>query len=295
VRHALIVATLLAPAIASASPSDEFQEARVYFRANDCKDARLRLTDLLFPTERLSGRDQLVEAYAMLGACQIEEHQQDDAKEEFEKALQIDPDKELDANFFTNEAIRVFDEVKATLDAKRKQEAEDQARFMAADALRQQLANLHVYERHPSWPQLVPFGVGQFNNGEYAKGGVFAAAGLATFGTSLGIFSYLVFTYGFHSTTVPLSQAQTVLNLQRVQVGTGIAFLALWGLGIYDAHKHYRSEVRVPNSEKLLRDLETPTTPLPPPPPPKPVSTTLHWGPIVVPNGGGIGLSLETP
>ncbi len=177
---------------------------------------------------------------------------------------------------------------------KRKQEAEYQARAMAADALRIQLQNLHVFEKHPFWPQFVPFGVGQFNNGDYGKGGLFAAGELVTFRSERRHIPRTAhLTYGLHSTNVPFADSQTVLTLQRVEIGTGIAFFALWGVGIFDAHRHYKREVRVPNSEKLLRELDPGFTV--PSPPPKPVKTTLRLGPLAVPNGGGIGLSWETP
>ncbi len=105
-RHALTFAVVLVPAIAVASPRDEFDKARESFRDKNCAVARLELKDLLFPIEKLSAPEQLVEAYLMLGACQLEDHQPEDAKQQFEKALQLNPDFDADPQFFSSSAVR---------------------------------------------------------------------------------------------------------------------------------------------------------------------------------------------
>jgi hypothetical protein len=284
-----VAAALLAPAAtALASPETELESARAAFRSHDCEAARPKLKDLLDP-EQLSSRDQLFDAHAMLGACELDQHLPEQAKRQFEIALQLEPDRELDPMFYTSTAIRSFDDVKADLDARAKRDADDRARRQAADTVRHKLANLRVYEHHPATLSYIPFGIGQFNNDDYYKGGLFAAGEVLTLGTSFGIWFYLVDKYGLRSSNVAIGDAQTVRTLQGVEIGTGAAFIGLAIWGVIDARYHYKPDVYVPGSEQLLKDLE-PTAE-----PPRPPKTTLRFIPIAVPNGAGVGLSWETP
>ena len=279
-RLALGVAVAVAPGLAAASPTDELRDARDAFVRKDCKDARLRLKDLLFP-EQLSDRDDLFYAHAMLGACEVTD-QPEDAKEQFAEALQVEPDGSLDKQFFSTDAIQTFDDVKAKLAIEREER-------MVQERVAERLQNAQSFRETNPYLVYVPFGIGQFNNGDFAKGGAFLAGEFLTAGTSIGIWLYLAETYGLHSSSVPFAEAQTVHNLQGVEIATGALFFAGAIGGIVEARLHYKQRVLVPNSEQLLKDLH------PDPLPPKPAKTSLHWGPIVVPNGGGIGLSLETP
>jgi tetratricopeptide (TPR) repeat protein len=239
--------------------------------------------------EQISGRDDLWDAHAMLGACLLEQQQLDDAKKQFEIALQIDPDRQPDPLFYSSTAIRNFDDVRGELDARARADAEDRARRQAAESLRQKLANLRLYEHHPATLSYVPFGIGKFNNDAYAKGGLFAAGEVLTLGTSFGIWFYLVDKYGLRSSNVAIGDAQTVRTLQGIEIGTGAAFVGLAIWGVIDARVHYKPDVLVPGSEQLLKDLEQPAAP------PKPPKTTLRFVPIAVPDGAGVGLTWETP
>jgi tetratricopeptide (TPR) repeat protein len=284
VRHALTLACVLVAATATASPSspkDEFDDAKQSFRSKNCAAARPELKDLLFP-EKLSAPEQLAEAYVMLGACQLEDQQPEEAKQQFQKALQIDPDIEVDPQFFSSTAVRSFDIVKADLDA----QAKNSAASAAAEQLRK---SLRTYEHHPLWENLVPFGLGQYNNHNYTRAGLVAGGEVVTLATSFGIWFYLVEKYGVQSSNVELSDAQTVLWMQRIEIGTGIAFIGLYAYGVLDGFRHYKPDVQVVVPDSLLKELA------PEPPPPKPAKTSFHILPLAVPNGGGIGLSWETP
>src|SRR5690349_19438611 len=100
-RRALIMVIALLATTANASPTDELDNARRSFRSHDYESAMKTLNVLLYPREQLALSSDLIEARQMLGACDFEIGRSDQAKLEFEKALQIDPTLHLDPNFYS--------------------------------------------------------------------------------------------------------------------------------------------------------------------------------------------------
>jgi hypothetical protein len=97
---------------------------------------------------------------------------------------------------------------------------------------------------------VVPFGAGQFANDDDRKGTVFAIAEGATAATSFGTWLYLVDRYGVQCYCVPSADASHVNALQHVEIATGVAFLALYAVGVVDAIVHHRS--RAPRSSSRV-------------------------------------------
>ena len=94
-RRALIILMLLA-ASAVAGPAQDFEQAKDLFRnKKDCGSATPKLNNVLYPKEKLATRDDIFEARVMYGACLIESGDREQAKVEFEKALQLNPDHPL--------------------------------------------------------------------------------------------------------------------------------------------------------------------------------------------------------
>jgi len=102
-----------------------------------------------------------------------------------------------------------------------------------------------VYEARPRYVNLLPFGAGQFQNGQPVKGIGFAIAEGATAATSIGVFLYLVKRYGTHNSHVALEDADRVQRLERIQIGTGVAFFGLYAVGVIDAFLNFHPLVRV--------------------------------------------------
>src|SRR5262249_39713310 len=152
---------------------------------------------LLYPTSRLADANEIVEALVNLGVCRVDAGDVEGAKREFEKAIGLDPNRQLDPLLVTNkEAIRVFDDTKADI-RKRARDAAEKKRL--ADRLKENedyIKSLRTYEVHQFGFNFVPFGVGQRQNGDNYKAIAFAAGEGVTFGTSIVIWGYLVNTYG---------------------------------------------------------------------------------------------------
>jgi hypothetical protein len=86
----------------------------------------------------------------------------------------------------------------------------------------------------PRYAPFVPLGVPQFKADHRKKGWWFALAEGATGAASLGAWLYLSQRYGFPG-TVPAEEEDRARALQRIEIGTGVAFLALYAWGVIDA------------------------------------------------------------
>ena len=287
-RAALILCAIAS--VAQASPSQDLDAAKKAFHDGQLAVALPLYNALLYPPPpKLADARELVDAYVNLGVCRVDAGDLDGAKREFEKALSLDPNRQLDPQFIKSDAIRLFDDTKADL-RNRAREAADKQKL--AELLQEREAfkkSLVVYESHPFYLNFVPFGTGQFQNGDNAKGVFFAATEGLTFAASIGTWYYLVGKYGINNQHlhVDATEAADIRTLQEVEIGSGIAFLVLAGAGIVDSYRNYKPQVRVKADDSLLppnlRDIDKS----------KPKKTSFHIVPFVTPSGAGIGVGWE--
>ena len=292
-RAALILVTLAwlaTPALAT--PTQELDQARAAFRTGQFQVAQQAYNDLLYPTPRLASSDDLAEAYIGLGVCRLENGDPDGAKREFEKALALDPNRQLDPLLITNkQAIRLFDDTKADITGRAEREKERKALAEQREKYREALKNLRVVEVHSYGINFFP-PAGQIQNKEYLRGALFATGEAITGGTSLGIYLYLADKYGINCPhCVAAGDASTVRLYQQIEIGAGLAFIGLYIGGVVDSLVHYKPRAEIKGDESLLRDQ------LPPELRPKPKKSSLldrvHVVPMVTPTGVGLGLGLE--
>jgi len=95
----------------------------------------------------------------------------------------------------------------------------------------------------PYYVNYMPFGAGQFQNGEPVKGAVFAVTECAAVTTSAALWLYLSTAYP--GDLVPIGHAERVQTLERVEMATGAAFFAAYAIGVADALLHYRARTRL--------------------------------------------------
>ena len=278
-------------ATATASPKDDLDRARSDFRKHDYDSAMKQLSVLLYPREQLALPGDLIEAREMLGACYFEVGRRDEAKNEFDKALQIDPATTLDPSFFTTGAQRVFDEARTDLEAKRAKEAELRKLQEERERLQKIRENLVLVEHHRYAYNFFP-PLGQFQNGQTTKGYLFAAGEGLTLSGSVGIWLYLVRRYGVNCPhCVALDDADNVLHLQEAELGLGAAFIALYIYGVVDAVRNYKAQVQLDDRSlppELLQELDKGRKKQP--------TSFLHRiniGPMATPGGFGIGIGWE--
>ncbi|HTR50926.1 MAG TPA: hypothetical protein VMJ10_09485 [Kofleriaceae bacterium] len=297
IAFALAVAPLAARADAfaqSTQPSTEdpqtsLAQARHYFTAKDWQHVIEKLTPLLFKGEKLALPGDLVEAYLLLGVAYVETGQAGDAKDMFKQVLRLEPGKTIDQLMFSMSAVRVFDETKSEVeDAQHKLDAQrelDKLKHAQEDYLK----SLHVVERHPYYVNFVPFGAGQFQDRRVGLGVGLAASEGAMLFTSAGIWLYLAGKYGIESKSVPVADVPSVQHLEQVEIGTGIAFFALYAYGVVDSLYHYKPRAEIQGDKSLL----PPSLQVPTPAKKQSLRDRIHIFPMANAHGAGIGIGWE--
>jgi hypothetical protein len=283
-----LIAALGGPA--AASPTQDLESARQSFRAHDYPMARMLATYLLYPDAKLAQPVDLVEAHVILGASDFETGNRAEAKVEFEKALQIQPEKTLTDMLFSEGAIRLFDETRADVEARARRDAELRKIADERERIRKYRESLVVVERRSFGVNFVPFGAGQFQNKQQTRGLLFATSQGISAGVSIGIFVYLAGKYGIVA-NVPNADVPGVRQLQQVEIGAGVAFYALYAWGVVDALLNYKPRVQVEGDDSLLPPLAEPE-----PKKPRPKTSLrdrLHLAPLLSPTGAGLGLTWE--
>jgi tetratricopeptide (TPR) repeat protein len=293
ITAAILVAMVVVASDAAASPAQDLEHARQSFRQHDYDSARKLATFLLYPDEKLALPVDLVEAHVILGASNFETGHRLEAKAEFEKALQIQPDKSLTDLLFSDGAIRLFDETKADIQARAERDAQLRKLADERERIRKYKESLVVVERHSFGVNFAPFGAGQFQNKQPVRGVLFAVGEGVTGGASVGVFLYLSVKYGLNA-KVPFAAGQGVLQLQQLEIGSGVAFFAIYAWGVVDALLHYKPRVQIEGDDTLLPSLHD-VPPAAPKPAPRKTSALerLHLRPMISPDSAGIGLSWE--
>ena len=280
---------------ASASPAQDLERARQAFRQHDYDSAMKLSTFLLYPDEKLALPADLVEAHVILGASDFETGHRAEAKTEFERALQIQPDKSLTDLLFSEGAIRLFDETKADIEARAERDAQLRKLADERERIRRYKESLVVVEKRSFVVNFAPFGAGQFQNKQPVRGLLFAGGEAIAGGVSVGAFLYLAGKYGLNA-TVPRADGPSVRQMQQIEIGAGIAFFAIYGWGVVDALLHYKPSVQIEGDDSLLPQLRDPADPKKPPQKP-PTKTSLldrmHLRPMISPDTAGVGLSWE--
>lgn len=191
-----LLVLLLAPAPAAASELDDFQTARDAYRSHDWPRAAQLFEALVGTEPPLLTTPLLVEeARKYLAATYVFLQRPDDARVQFERLLTTNPAYELDPSQFPEEAVVLFGEVRDRLRREAAETAE-RARIEAELERERERARrlLAIAESDVEAPvessrllALVPFGAGQFQNGDEGLGWLFftteALFGIASFGT----------------------------------------------------------------------------------------------------------------
>jgi tetratricopeptide (TPR) repeat protein len=290
----VIAAAAAAATEARASPSQDLDHARQSFRQHDYDAAMKLATFLLYPDEKLALPVDLVEAHVILGASNFETGHRAEAKTEFEKALQIQPDKSLTDLLFSEGAIRLFDQTKTDIEARAERDAQLRKLADERERIRKYKESLVVVERRSFGVNFVPFGAGQLQNKQQVRGVLFAAGEGLTGGISVGVFLYLAGKYGLDA-QVPVLEGPGVRRLQQIEIGTGIAFFAIYAWGVVDSLWHYKPRVQIEGDDTLLPSLRDLPADKAKKPVPKKTSVLdrLHVTPLIAPDGAGIGLTWE--
>ncbi len=230
------------------------------------------MNPLLYPEVVLDSEGEVVQAHRMLGVAYLYSNRPDEAKREFHKLLELRPDYRFDPLLDPQPVVDAFNAVVkeeeaeiSAIETRRHQRDADLA------ARRQREARLHAgvpavvfYERHSYLLNFVPFGAGQFQNGQRRKGWTFLGVegGLAAISVGAFVTNFALYGVQPHRTCLvipPLSgdglpqrcpdgaidhhEENISRDLLAVQVVSGGLFFAAAIWGVIDAIRHYQRDV----------------------------------------------------
>jgi hypothetical protein len=183
-----VVLALAVPRVARADPAAELEKAHSAYVARHYDEAESKLRSLL-ASGAVKDPDVVADARMYLGAVLVAEGKQEDAAAVFDQLLADRPRYDPDQLKVTVQAMYAFidaktrnkDKIRASLEAEAQAEEADRARAEQEKvsqakrlAMLEKLASEEiVVERHSRWVALVPFGVGQFQNGQTGLGVAF--------------------------------------------------------------------------------------------------------------------------
>lgn len=304
---------IVATTLALASPAaDELDRGKTAFGRAEYTRAIKILRPLLYPDLRLDSYDDVVQAHRMLGVAHLFENQPDEAKREFRKLLELRPDYHFDPMLDPPRVVEFFNGVRreeeveiAALEAARKKRDANLAarRQQEVDARCAAQTRLIVQTNHSNAVNFVPFGAGQFQNGQRGKGWAFLGVEAALGAVSLGAFvtNFALFgashqrrcldpatsgdTTGMTRNCMNIDHSEEDLsrNLLRLQVVSGGLFFVTAAWGIIDALQNFKptvsSEIEPPHSGAAT----SPGT--------AGAATRLRVGPLPIPRGSGLGVA----
>jgi tetratricopeptide (TPR) repeat protein len=254
--------------------SAALERARIYYESARYAECVTAFSRLLERAARLHLKERGT-TRVYLAACLIASGRTEEARQQFRQAILEDRLLEApDPVIFPPAVVDVFVQVRTSLmealerqqeeelqrgreQAEARQRAEQRERWRVAELER--LAALEtVVRRNDRWMAWVPFGLGQFQNGDTALGWVFLTAESALSITALTATSIEL---GLHSQAeggrAPLNSQDLTTKVRAARrVGT-VAWVSLVGVaavGILEANLSYRSEVEVGQRRRMLPD-----------------------------------------
>jgi tetratricopeptide (TPR) repeat protein len=282
----VIAALLVSLLLAQAQPGqdddpraavDALNRARVTFEYGDYAQAA-KLLAALVEAGRFESLQTRAEAYRLLGLSLFYQGRKGEAYSAFLEYLYINPDAELDPFYVPPAAVSFFEQVKKEaeprlqpLRAQKRAEQEVQKRAASEEAERRRQRELEAERRrlqeispsierrvvqHEFWVTMMPFGIGQLQNGD-RKLGIFLAtaqviSGAASAGSALLIEGLRdPITGRFSNSGAGSTDYKTAQRLNIVKWVGAALFYGLWAGGAIHAAINYKGEEQLP--DRLLQ------------------------------------------
>lgn len=302
-RVALAVALLLASGVARADARADFEKARAAFLARNWLDAEEKLRALLDPKSGLKERSLISQTRMYLGASLLQQGKKEQAKDAFEQLVLDDPTFEPDPLGYPGPAIDMFIDVRSSLlqqiqtaqqnaarlaaEKKAAEDAEKAAQQRWLEKVKAQAGEEKVTVKHSRLVASLPFGAGQFQNGQPVLGYIFLGAEvLAIAGTAVTFGMYSYARTRENETAGSFNQLQgqyrqRAEDIRLVNLGFTAGLVGIAAVGIAQAHIAFTPEA----AEKKPRDL--PPLDRPPAAAPRQASVVRELIPIVSPVAEG--------
>jgi hypothetical protein len=240
---------------------EKLRQARANFDYRNYAPAA-DLAQELIDSRALERTPDQIEAYRILGLSRFFQGRSEDARIAFINLLSLDPDFQLDPFYVPPQAVAFFERVRtdnqallqpirerrrAAQEALR-QEEEARARLLSQGQVPPQVIREQVVKPSAA-VALLPFGVGQFQNGDTTLGVALAISEAVAAVASVTCWVW-VESQRSSSGYYPSSVYNTAVTVRDVQVATGIAFFVLWAGGAVEAVLNLKppTVVRIPES-----------------------------------------------
>jgi hypothetical protein len=261
-----VIALAVAVALAAAPTSPELKRARDRFEFGSFAEAAAIVRGWLAEHPDASGEDA-IEAYRILGIAELKLGDEPQARSAFVSLLSLDPDHVLDPFLVEPKVVEFFDRVKrehepALAPLRERRRALEEQRRLAEDAKRRLLSDEQArtgpptrvvrVEEHVYLLNWIPFGAGQFQNGDRAKGTAIAAAQLGLGALNLGaILFHNAIAQDPSRRCAPSQPAgcsrppytdsdrRLMSRADAVKYSSAALFWLVYAYGVYDAHRHY--------------------------------------------------------
>jgi hypothetical protein len=264
---ALLVVVLAAASLGGAAranpslnPQGALTDGRVAYERGDYEVAIRTLRPLLYPSIELGTEEAVVEAHRLLTLSYFLAKKESLAEEEATSLLAMRPNFELDPVVDPPTVVRFFQEVRKkqgerlqAIRARQREEGararkEEERRRLEAHAKAERVFVERTVERHSRLVALIPFGVGQAQNGQRKKAIAFLATELLLGALSLSAYlaidqRYQTFDPSTNRRTFPVGDTAIAQMLVGLELGAGIAFWGVLAWGIVDAQVLYKPEV----------------------------------------------------
>lgn len=256
-----LVLSMAAPLVAWGAPADDLRRAKDHFEYGEYEEAR-RVAEELLTRNVLAADESLIEANRIVALAYLYGDRQDrlqKAQAYFLQLLSIEPDYRLDPFFTPPAAVAFFDEVRTEHEerlapireqrrlAKQARAAEEAARRRFLEERRKEQVDagagiLRVVERRHLPVVFLPFGAGQFQNGQKGAGVTIASIQVGAGLTSL--VSYLIVDrlQGADGGYAP-EDLRTARTFDTVKWASAAVFYLSWVYGALDAWAGFEQEV----------------------------------------------------
>jgi hypothetical protein len=281
-----VLAVLLASATAAADPSKSFVEARTVFRSGQYQQAAVMFSGLLYPTTQLSDLKEVIDAHVHLAVANFEIGQKDVARREFDAAINLDTTLDISGYGFSKEATRFFQDRKKEKDDEARKIEERTRRGRERQKFLKSVDLIRVKERKNYLRNLIPFGVGQFQNNQTGKGIFFAGTEVG-----LGLTSFVIWTYlrgRYPDGKVPLAEVDGARRLQIFEITSAVLCIGAMAGGIVDGFINYSEEARPLTEEEKKETIEQLMQEER-----EDKESSLRVLPMITPDGAGAGAALS--
>ncbi len=231
------------PSDTSATVDDQLRRGRNAYAYGNYAEAAKLLSGLLYPL-RVYSKEQLFEARLYLGLSFYLLGERENAEEEFTKLLYIDPDYNLDPFTFAPGMLDLLEEVRQAhspqLDAIRERTLQKNREAQKRGDNRQQPSVVTIIRTERSDVMtFMPFGAGQFQNGDNGLGATIAALQVALLAANVSAYLFLRNLRVAGRSGYGPDRVSAVRNMTILQVGSAALFGVAWSMGIFHARLNF--------------------------------------------------------